>query len=72
MTNPAKTEALPKTLPSFSDEADERTFWESKDTDVTVYFDTTKLVKFGFKNLQPSARRTSNISDSAPPQNWQG
>ena len=65
MTKPAKTKVMPKAIPSFSNESDERAFWESKDIDATDYFDTTKPVKATFKNLKPTTKSISlRLSDS--------
>lgn len=54
-----------KSLPKFRSEAKEREFWESKDVDVTEYFDTSKMVVAKFKNLKPTTTSISlRLSDS--------
>lgn len=65
MSKPAKTKVVSKAIPSFASEADERAFWEKKESNATVYFDTTKPVKATFKNLKPTTRSISlRLSDS--------
>ncbi|MEO8559382.1 MAG: BrnA antitoxin family protein [Rhodospirillales bacterium] len=46
-----------KTIPSFSDEAAERKFWES--TDTTDYLDWSKATRARFPNLKPSTESIS-------------
>lgn len=54
-----------KPLPKFRTEAKERQFWESKDNDVTEYFDPSKMVLAKFKNLKPSTTSISlRLTDS--------
>lgn len=54
-----------KPLPKFRTEAKEREFWESKDNDVTEYFDPSKMVLAKFKNLKPSTTSISlRLTDS--------
>lgn len=54
-----------KTVPKFRSEAEEREFWESKNTDATEYFNPANLVVAKFKNLKPSTTSISiRLTDS--------
>jgi predicted DNA binding CopG/RHH family protein len=61
----SKPSSKSKPLPKFRSEAKEREFWESKDSDATAYFDSSKMVVAKFKNLKPSTTSISlRLSDS--------
>jgi predicted DNA binding CopG/RHH family protein len=64
MTKPVK-KVTKKAIPRFSSEAKERAFWESKETDATIYFDTAVPIKATLKNLKPSTTSISlRLTDS--------
>ena len=46
-----------KTIPTFKNDEEERTFWETHDT--TEYFDTSKVKKVRFPNLKKTTKSIS-------------